>query len=256
MAATVQNSQSVMQMALSLAASALVSDHRSLAELLASEEFLYRLDSPEEYLAPPRRLRLARVMRTLMDNPAPSACQILEALTKEGGFLEMEQREFLLIQALVVIRPASPTAVLFWDRNSQSDSPYLTVTIFALADNGTPPALQLLETKMADAEIESDLKISWMRRPILIHRNEAPMLESCGRILQGPMSPELRPFLVEALFDYQSEWYRTKPPLPPPPARMDARARERLRVIGEHALQYVSLDELQRSKVQLTLERL
>jgi hypothetical protein len=248
--------QLLMKTAVEFASSQDPADRSCVARFLGSEPFLYRLDTPEEYLAPPRQLRLARVLHTLMENPSPPAKQVLVQLTREGGFLALEQRQLLLIQALVVVRPAPADAVSFWDRNSQLDSPYLTVTICALADNGTPNALALLEQKMADPGIEPGLKVSWMRRPILIHRNEAPMLESCGRILAGSMSGELRPLLVEALFDYQSGWYRSNPPAPPSLSALNQQARDLLRRIGQDALQNISLDLSQKANVELALEQI
>jgi len=244
-----------MNRAESLAAGQDAANHWELGCLLASEDYLYRLDSPKEYSAPPRLLRLARVLRALMDNPAPSAGQLLVWLTRQAGFLDRSQRRLLLIQALAAVRPAPADAASFWDRNSQADSPYLTVTIGALADNGTPNALRLLETKMADPEIESDLKISWMRRPILVHRNEAPVLDSCGRMLVGLMSQELRPPLVGALFDYQSDWYRSNPPVPPVSSAMDPQARKLSRGIAQYALQNIPLDSVLKAKVELSLRQ-
>jgi hypothetical protein len=248
--------QLLMKTAVEFASSEYPADHSFLPYFLGMEEFLYRLDTPDEYLAPPKQLRLARVLKALMTNPSPHAKQVLVLLTRQDGFLARDERQLLLIQALVEVRPAPADAVSFWDQNSQPDSPYLTVTAIALADNGSPNALALLERKITDPEIAPDVKVSWMRQPILVHRNEAVMLESCGRMLAGPMALELRPALVEVLFDYQPAWYVSHPPVPPPRSTLNPQARNLLRTIGKHTLQSIPLDPSLKMKVQLALEEI
>jgi hypothetical protein len=97
-----------------------------------------------------------------------------------------------------------------------------------------------------------------MHRPILEHRNQAPLLESCLRALQGPMAAELKPALVETIFDYQpKEWYPGKPttiPTPPPPSAVGKDANAAMRKIGEYALKNVQLSESLKKTVESFME--
>jgi hypothetical protein len=249
-----EDSQLLMKTAVEFARSESLDVHESLFSYLAKEDFLNRLDGPEDYLAPPRQLRLARVMKTLMSNPVPWSKQVLVRLTGAQTFISFEPRQELLIRALVIVRPAPPQSVSFWNEHSQPESPYLHVTISALADNGSPPALELLEQKMADPQLEPTDKVAWIRDPILVHRNEPAMLESCERMLATGLPPDLRPSLVEGLFDYKPEWYLScEPPHPPPRLAMSDEARRILRSIGSHALESLSLEEPLKATVQSVL---
>lgn len=249
--------QLLMKTAAEFAASPQPADHNVLLRYLETESFLNRLDSAEDYLAPPKQLRLARIIVTLMKNPAPASKEVLVSLTQEPHFTNFEPRQELLIRALVSVRPAPMDAARFWNEHSQPESPYLHLTIFVLADNGSPNALTLLERKMADPKLEAEDKVSWMRDPILRHRNDVPMLETCARLLAGALPADLRPQLVEALCDYRPEWYLScDPPVPPSRQLMSDEARNLLRAFCNHALQKIPLDPQQKLAVETTLREI
>jgi len=246
--------QVLMKTAVEFARSEYPGDHNVLLEYLAKEDFLSRLDTAEDYLGPPRGLRLARVIKELMKNPSAYGRQVLVSLTQESGFTSLEQRQDLLIRALVVVRPAPAEAVRFWDEHSMPDSPHVHVTIDALADNGSPNALTLLQQKLADPQIDPDFKVMWMRDPILRHRNEYAMLETCGRMLAGGIPPEFAPDLVEALCDYRRDWYLScEPPVAPPRQAMSSESRNLLQAIANYALQNISLHAHQVAAVHMAL---
>jgi hypothetical protein len=249
--------QLLLKTAVEFALSPHPADHNVLLRHLETESFLNRLDSADDYLAPPKQLRLARIMMSLMKNNAPSSKEVLVSLTQETRFTNFEPRQELLIRALVSVRPAPMDAARFWNEHSQPESPYLHLTIFALCDNGSPNALTLLERKMADTSLDAEDKVSWMRDPILRHRNELPMLETCARLLAGSLPAELRPQLVEALCDYRIEWYLScEPPTPPSRALMSDDSRALLRAICNHALQKLPLDPQQKLAVETTLREI
>jgi hypothetical protein len=249
--------QLLMKTALEFALSPSPADHNLLLRYLESDQFLNRLDSAEDYQGPPKQLRLARILMALMTNPAPSSKEVLVSLTQEPRFTDFEPRQDLLIRATVSVRPAPMELARFWNEHSQPDSPYLHLTIFVLADNGSPNALALLERKMADPNLEDEDKVSWMRDPILRHRNEPPMLQMCGRLLSAGLPAEIRPQLVEALVDYRLEWYLScEPPQPPPRQAMSDEAKTLLRAICNYALQKVPLDPRQKAMVEATLREI
>lgn len=248
---TSKDPQVLLRAALDCAAGPNPDDLKALGEALSSPAFLTRLDSKDEYLGPTQKLRLARVLDALMDNPAGH--DVLVGLTVKPAFTALEQRRDLLIRALAAVRPAPDAAIRFWERNSTPGAPYLQVTIDALADNLSEPALALLEKKFADPRFEEEDKIAWMRDPVLRHRADVRMLRTCERMLAGSLPPALRPELVEALCDYKREWYLSeKPPLPPPPDAYAPEARAELRKICELALHEVKLTDSQKAAVLKT----
>jgi hypothetical protein len=245
---TSRNPRLLLDTALECASGTRAAEHDALLNALGSADFLARLDSKEEYLAPPRQLRLARIMDALARNPAGH--RVLVSLTAQRAFTNFEPRQELLIRALAAVRPAPEAAIRFWNSHAGPEAPYLTVTIDALADNGSEPALALLSTKLTDARIDREDRIAWMRDAVLRHRDGAGMLNMCERILTGSLAADLRPFLVEALFDYRESWYLSdKPPAPPDLRSAAPESRAKLRQIGAIALKQVRLTAQQRAAV-------
>lgn len=252
-----QDPQLLMRTAAEFAASDTAEDHTILLRQMELTSFLNRLDSAERYQAPPRRLRLGRVMQTLMRNRTTLGWQVLVSLTQSQTFTAVEPRQELLIRSLWVVRPSPPQAIDFWSHHSQPESPYLHITIAALARNGSEPALALLQKRLADPRFEEEVRIAWMRGAVLEHRNDVPMLYMCGRLLSNGLEPELRTRLVEALFDYHDEWYRScDPPKAPPRSQLSAEGRTLLRSIGEYALRTVNLTPALKATVELVLREI
>jgi hypothetical protein len=256
---TSEDSKELMKAAVALARSKEPADHDTLLKHLRTQSFLSRLDTKEDYAAAAaKRLRISRVLEALGKNDAPSARQTIVALTQERTFLEEEERVVALIEASTEVRPPPPALVRFWDAHSQPEDGFTPVTITALVNNGTAPALDLLERKMADPKHEDDVKIAWMRSRILTHRNDLLLLQSCERMLTGVLPSHLRPALVEVLFDYRpGEWYRPANASRPPDRRQaSAAALAQLRRLGYLALQTVQLTESQKEAVTKTLEEI
>lgn len=227
--------------------------HAILLAKLQSESALDQLDSEAEYRMASRfRLHVAQVAEALATNAAPSAQRTFIALTDSPIFLAHDERVIALIRASEHVRPAPPELVAFWDRYSQPDDGFAPTVITALVANSSEPALALLERKMEDPSHEDDEKVSWMRTDMLTHRNDAALLRACERMLAGKLSELLRPFLVDALFDYRpGEWFRPVDSFSPPVLK--SASREALQVLSKLAaqvLQTVSLTETQRAAVE------
>jgi len=148
--------------------------------------------------------------------------------------------------------------VQFWDRHSQPDDGFTPLTIEVLVNNGSEPAIALLERKMADPGHAEEDKLDWMRSSILTHRNDLLLLKGCERMLTGNLSPKMKLALVEVLFDYRpAEWYRPSGVLRPPDRRLAGEpALAQLRRIGEYALKNLVMRERLRKAVTDTLEEI
>ncbi|MHC4416896.1 MAG: hypothetical protein ACYS0G_16640 [Planctomycetota bacterium] len=256
---TSDDGRTLLKAALPLARSAEAADHERLLAHLTSAGFLKRLDTEEEYdAAASQRLKISRLVEALGHNDAPSARATLVALSENPTFLDDEERIDILIQNTVEVRPAPPTLVKFWADHCRPDDGYTPLTVATLVENGTEDALRLLERTLADPAHQHEEKIAWMRTDILEHRNDVALLESCERMLRTSLPANLRPQLVEVLFDYKpAVWYRPAV-VSTPPSRREAspEARERLRTIGRLALDNVELTDEQRKAVESVLEQL
>ena len=132
------------------------------------------------------------------------------------------------------------------------------MTIKTICDNGSLPALALLERKMADPRLEDEDKVIWMRGPMLEHRHEILMLQSIGRMLNGGITPPLRPDLVDAVASYRrGEWYLAcEPPKPQPRVTMADDAKKFLRSMLRWAKQSIELNPIQKAGVDVALAEL
>jgi hypothetical protein len=245
--------------ALQAAGSAEAPRHQQLLAQLQTQAYLETLDGPSDYAeAASQGLHVGQILDALARNPAPSAQRVLRSLTGSKTFLAHDERAIALIRASASVRPASSAWVRFWDRHSRPDDGVTPTTIGALVDNGSDPALRLLEKKLADPGHRDDDKRAWMHREILRHRNHPALLQASARLLRGTLPSRLRPALVEVLFDYRpGEWFKPGYGVSAPPlASASAAARVELRKLGTLALRSVALSASQRTAVTQRLQEL
>ena len=252
------DAREIKRAAMGLAKSRLSSDHQLLAGHLATASLVMRLDPPGSATGSYQHLRLARVMRGLMENSQPSAQEAILRLTDAEVFNDSFPRIQILIRALTVLRPSPPPASQYWDKYSKPGSPVAYDVIEALCINQSLPALALLENKCTDPRFTPNEKQIWMRESMLVRRYDEPLIGSCERILHGPMEITLKDLLVEVLFDYRpEEWFiECAPPKPPELAVASDPAREVLFRIGEYALASLELPERLRLRVNSTVDLL
>ncbi len=244
------------------------SDHAQLLKGMQSARFYERLDSNDAYDDYPETpLTIAMILDALQENPASAAATTLVALTQQPAFLKEPVRIELLIDSTAHIKPPPPDLVAFWDKYFQPDDGFTPLTRVTLLENGTAEAMELLERKLADpAHREAD-RVHWMRAEILEHRNDVELLKSCHHMLGGrgrgkgggaELPDDLKPKLVEALFDHRpDEWYHPEgKAIPPPREEASKDARDLLREIGEYALKKVELSDELKERVETVLEEI
>ena len=227
-----------------LAASEQPHDHEQLLTLLSSTEFLSSLQPLEQYNSElPKRLIVARPIKTLMTSPHDIARNTLARLVRVGPFLTYESLEELLIIALVAVRPLPPEAVSYLYERSKPESTPLHLVMVTLAANSSEPALRLFEQIIADADHDEGDKAIWLRAEYLIRRNDVAILNSYKRmIVECMVPPEMQLLALESLCSYAPQWYLacTKPE---PPLRLlaSSEAKEILREIVDYAQKQMEL---------------
>ena len=232
--------------ACAFAASDQPADQATLLHYLSSASFLDRVDPPAQAdAASPKQMKVAKVIKILRDNPASSVSHpTLVALTAPGGaFRAHANRDWLLVYALVPVRPPPPPVIAFWDDQASPDAVWPNDAIIAVCDNATVESAALLERKLVGPQFEDADKIGWMQNPILRHRNDLPLLLACERMVTQTLPVGLRPELVRVLCDYQKKWYYScDPPKPPPRAQATRPALEAVRRICQDAKANLTLD--------------
>jgi len=255
---TSDDPKELIQAAVQLARSDQRADQEALLKSLGAMAFLNKLNTEAEYNGAPGGLRVARVLEDLRKNKAPVARDTILALSRNQTFRAAGSRVELLIGATVVIRPAPPELVEFWDKYCQPEDGYGSLTVAALLENGSKPALELFEKKMLDAAHPEDDKRVWLRFFLVPLRNQTGVLQSCRTLLEGPLADPLKSELVDVLFDYKPEvWYTPAVNFDAPPlANYSATARTEMRAIGQYVIRDLTLTDRQRKAVQEMLDRL
>lgn len=257
---TSSNPRELVNMAKLYARSPDPADQMVLFGQLDSDGFLNKLNTPEQYIAlDPRSLDVAGVVRTLMDQDHAAASATVVRLIDSKAFQARYPLVELNIRALASDRPACPKTIAYWDRQSQPDSSNIDIVMDAIFENGSEPALQLFQRKMNEDGQDPLRQLSWLRDPLLRHRNDLNVLTFCERMLvDQTLALRWHSPLLEAIFDYNERWYNSCK-FPRPPARVAASpdAKQAMGRIGEHAIydMQVQIPGLT-SKIKLELEKI
>jgi hypothetical protein len=253
---TDQDPRRLVHAAQELAVSTQPQDQAALLQFLTASDLLGRLDDDARYLADRRTLRVRRVLDRLRRNPAGHGT--LAALCADRTFLSHPSRIDLLIVACADVRPPPDTVLRLWNHFSQPDDGFGFLTIQALADNGTQPAILILRAKLLDPVHPDEDKIVWMRTSILAHRTDAPLLRGLQPFVQGGLPEGLRLALIEALVDWRPEqWYSIHGYIRPPAwARASPDAAATLRAIAAHARTEPGVTERIRQRIDAMLQEL
>lgn len=227
-------------------------DHAGLRAALGDTDFLEALETKDEDNEFEEPLAVELVLEDLANNEAPESHALIASLTQNPTFTRDAQRVEALIKACASVRPAPPEVIAFWDKFCKELDGFTPVTIRAILDNASDPALELFERKMVGDEHGDIYKLGWIYNAIVPRRNDLAILQSCQRLLTGNLAAELKPALVDGLFDYRPrEWYHPERIVEPADrAQASPPARDELRNIGEHALRRIQLTDEQKENVQ------
>ncbi len=192
------------------------SDHpealRRLGELLRKPDFLAKLDDLD---APTEKtLRLRGVMAALAERPSPEVAALCLRLAHEPRFLEDDDRKVFLLEALAAVRPMSAETAE-WLRKTNAEG-WFAFNAPLLAENASPPALELFESMMVDRDVPAERRIDCLHEALVVRRTRLPILQTAQRILARELEPEISVGLIESLFDFQGRrWFGLHHPQPP-----------------------------------------
>jgi hypothetical protein len=182
-----------------------------LGTFLRRAEFLARLDDvadPSE-----KTFHLRGVLRPLIERPSPEVARLCLQLANDPVFLADDDRKSFLLRALCGVTPMSADTVELFHRTN--DEGYFAFNAPLLAANGSPRALELFAMMIEDPNSPLDERVDCLHVSILPHRIRLPILKMVSGLMARSLEPPVATAVIESVFDYRVEWFRTHPPAPP-----------------------------------------
>jgi hypothetical protein len=198
--------------------------HEQLRGRLLDTAWLHRLNAELEYVAlGPPDLQLYFILEALAANPSGPARETLGTLAADARYATPGPFLPLLLEASKGSAEPPEPLIALWASQLATDASELARTIDTLVANGSAPAIRLFEQSLLERDYREDYVVSWLRDPVLRHRQDLILLQACHRLLESPRWRELyKTTLVEVLFDYQPKaWYHPETPPPQPPSRSE-----------------------------------
>lgn len=164
-------------------------------------------------VATAERCVMPPILRALAQNPAKPAREAFVALVsskvwgEDPDATDGSMRPMMLLRATAVFRPVTPEIVELWKQRSVPTSGWANVTTSVLADNATAEAVAQFEAMLRDPAFDVSSRISWLHSDLLAHRSTVALLELAGRLLDGKLEAALKTGVIEAVFDYQQQWF-------------------------------------------------
>ena len=239
------------------------SKHEKARTLLADKNYLLRLNTEQEYLAlPAESLQLHLILDALCDNSSKEATETINLLAGNSLYSDaaagLPQTQTLLLLSSRKVASAPANLQRFWKDQLKPEADDLHLAVETLVANGSAEAIKVLEESLRQNEYEPDFVVAWFRDPFLKHRQDPRLLEMCDRLLRSEnWSSDLKPPLIEALFEYRPKaWYtqENEPPKPPGRAALSPAARQKLGEIAELALAKGWINQDQHSRIKQELQ--
>jgi hypothetical protein len=221
-----------------------------LREFLSRRDFLARLDDHSE--PGQKTMHLHTVMAPLIERPSPEVADLCLKLSEDPAFLEDDDRQTFLLDALARVTPMTAPTVEFFQRTN--DEGYFAMNAPRLAANGSPLALELFASMMSDREVPWERRVDLLHMSIVPYRTRLAMLELSGKLLGEDLEQPVATGVIESVFDYNWQWFGSHPP-PPPAWRSAADAVLRYLIdLGARAKRRPHLAEPLQQSVDATVE--
>jgi hypothetical protein len=216
-ASTVRDS--IASAAIRVAASGDAAALERLGKLLAEPAFLARLDdttNPQLAFS-----NLNQVFLALAKNPSRATESVCLLVLSTPTFQASSDRILSVLPALAAVRPMSAAGAAVFSRTNAEGLFGLNCQL--LAANGSPLAMALLETVLADRSHTVADRIEISREALVPHRTDLATVRLVGALTdRADLEPELATALIECLYDYHPEWYGKRRQIPVAPPWKDA----------------------------------
>lgn len=211
-----------------------------LRSVLLDRSHLAKLNSEQEYLAlEARQLQVFFVLRALAENDSEPARQTLDAIAGDALYRYAGAFQSVLLEASKSSTRPPAGLLRLWEEQLRPEADSLNEAVDAVVSNGSEPAVALFERCLLEQPYREDYVISWLRGPVLRHRQDEALLRASQRLIRNAKWPKAyRRELVAVLFDYDpAHWYHSEsvPPTPPDRSQLTASSRDLLLAIAGEA---------------------
>jgi len=182
-----------------------------LGDFLSKAEFLRRLDDVSE--PGEKTLHLRSVLAPLIERPSPEVAQLCLRLANDPVFLEDDDRQSFLLQALARVTPMSESAADLFRRTNEEG--YFAFNARLLAANASTLALELFASMMEDKEVPSERRVDCLHMSIVPQRTRLPVLQLTMELLAKHLEEPVDRAVIESVFHFEWQWFGTHPPEPP-----------------------------------------
>lgn len=232
-ASTVRDS--IAAAAIRVAASGDAAALERLGKLLAEPAFLARLDDTAD--THQADYNLGRVFSALAKHPSRATESVCLHVLTTPAFQAGSDRILFALPALAAVRPMSAEGAGIFSRTNAEG--FYNGNGLLLAANGSPRAMALLDTMLADRSKRLVDRIDISREALVPHRTDLATVRLVGSLTdRADLEPELAMALAECLYEYHPEWYGKRRGFPVVPPWKDAKAEARREAarLGEHLL--------------------
>jgi hypothetical protein len=233
-----------------LAASADPQAHEILGELLASVEFLARLDDLSDEQVNVRNL--SAVLKALANHPSAATERISLKLAESEQFNALDERRGFLLPVAASVKPLSEKLVEFFRRANAEG--YFSTSAPLLVKNGSPAALELFSNMIKDADVPAETRVDAIHDSVLPYRHLESVLRTCEQLLSADLEEAVAFGLIETVFDFQSKRWFGPASDAPVPQKWDSAADGALQLVVKLAEQAKRRDGLP-SSIAMAVDR-
>ena len=200
-----------------------------LGGFLSQSEFLGRLD--ELSVSGRNVVHLSNVLKPFIEQPSPETAAVCLKLAEDEVFQSDDDRTPFLLEALARVTPMQADTVKFFRRTS--DESYFAANAPLLVANGSPAALTLFVSMMADREIEQERRVDCLHISVVMYRTRLSTLQAAADLLTRDLEQPVEQGVIESVFDFHWQWFGSRPPEPPAWRTADDAALRFLAELGE-----------------------
>jgi hypothetical protein len=182
----------------------------ALGKFLRRSDFLDRLDPADDPAGGTAHLQ--SVLAPFVDSPSPEVAWLCLSLVDEPIYLERDRKSFVLEALAKVVPMNKETAEAFQRANEEG---YFAYDALLLAANGSPVALELFQSMIADKTVDSEGRVELLHKSILPRRNRLPILQMAAAISNKGLEEPVTLAAMESVFDYRTAWFTFHGPTPP-----------------------------------------
>jgi hypothetical protein len=206
------NRDSLERAAIALARSGDAQDLALLGQSLRDRQFLARLDDLRNLPT----VHLSRVIAALAERPTPQVVDLCLTLAEDSVFVAEGDRKSFVLELLAKVRPMNDrTAAVFQRSNAEG---YFAFNARLLADNGSPRALGLFQSMIADKSQPVEIRIECLHVGIVPRRTQPAILRLADQILSRTRERAIAAAVIESVFDFRRDWFSIESGISKPPA--------------------------------------